>query len=43
MADVVIEERRGDVLLLPTPRSAGPATLTDGFYYACLEMKADGA
>ncbi|HMA11627.1 MAG TPA: 16S rRNA (cytosine(967)-C(5))-methyltransferase RsmB, partial [Steroidobacteraceae bacterium] len=34
---------RGDVVLLPTPRAAGPAALTDGFYYACLEMKADGA
>jgi 16S rRNA (cytosine967-C5)-methyltransferase len=34
---------RDDVLLLPTPRSAGAAALTDGFYYACLEMKAEGA
>jgi 16S rRNA (cytosine967-C5)-methyltransferase len=34
---------REDVLLLPTPRSAGAAALTDGFYYACLEMKAEGA
>jgi 16S rRNA (cytosine967-C5)-methyltransferase len=33
----------GDVMLLPTPRSAGAAALTDGFYYACLEMKAEGA
>jgi 16S rRNA (cytosine967-C5)-methyltransferase len=32
-----------DVMLLPTPRSAGAAALTDGFYYACLEMKAEGA
>lgn len=32
-----------DLLLLPTPRSAGAAALTDGFYYACLEMKAEGA
>ena len=23
--------------LLPTPRAAGPSTLTDGFYYACLQ------
>jgi 16S rRNA (cytosine967-C5)-methyltransferase len=29
-----------DVQLLPTPRADGPAALTDGFYYACLQMKA---
>ena len=34
---------REDVMLLPTPRAAGAAALTDGFYYACLEMKAEGA
>jgi|JI10StandDraft_1071094.scaffolds.fasta_scaffold16296_5 16S rRNA (cytosine967-C5)-methyltransferase len=34
---------REDLTLLPTPRSAGAAALTDGFYYACLEMKAEGA
>ena len=34
---------RDDVVLLPTPRSAGAGALTDGFYYACLEMKAEGA
>jgi 16S rRNA (cytosine967-C5)-methyltransferase len=32
-----------DVVLLPTPRTAGAAALTDGFYYACLAMKAEGA
>jgi 16S rRNA (cytosine967-C5)-methyltransferase len=26
-----------DQALLPAPRTAGPATLTDGFYYACLQ------
>ena len=26
-----------DQALLPTPRASGPATLTDGFYYACLK------
>jgi 16S rRNA (cytosine967-C5)-methyltransferase len=26
-----------DQVLLPTPRAAGPSTLTDGFYYACLQ------
>ena len=26
-----------DQSLLPTPRSAGPSTLSDGFYYACLQ------
>jgi 16S rRNA (cytosine967-C5)-methyltransferase len=26
-----------DLVLLPTPRAAGPSTLTDGFYYACLQ------
>jgi len=26
-----------DQILLPTPRSAGPAAQTDGFYYACLQ------
>jgi 16S rRNA (cytosine967-C5)-methyltransferase len=26
-----------DQALLPVPRAAGPATLTDGFYYACLQ------
>jgi 16S rRNA (cytosine967-C5)-methyltransferase len=31
-----------DITLLPSPRSAGAAALTDGFYYACLEMKVDG-
>jgi 16S rRNA (cytosine967-C5)-methyltransferase len=25
-----------DVQLLPQPRELGPATLVDGFYYACL-------
>jgi 16S rRNA (cytosine967-C5)-methyltransferase len=25
-----------DLVLLPMPRAAGPSTLTDGFYYACL-------
>jgi len=30
----------GDVQLLPTPRTEGPGALTDGFYYACLQMKA---
>jgi 16S rRNA (cytosine967-C5)-methyltransferase len=39
----VFRRVRDDVLLLPTPRSAGAAALTDGFYYACLEMKAEGA
>ena len=34
---------REDLLLLPTPRSAGAGALTDGFYYACLEMKPGGA
>jgi 16S rRNA (cytosine967-C5)-methyltransferase len=34
---------RDDLLLLPTPRSAGAAALTDGFYYACLQMKDAGA
>ena len=29
-----------DMQLLPTPRTAGPGALTDGFYYACLQMKA---
>jgi 16S rRNA (cytosine967-C5)-methyltransferase len=28
---------RPDLMLLPTPRASGPATLTDGFYYACLQ------
>lgn len=32
---------RPDLRLLPKPRAAGAATLTDGFYYACLQMKAD--
>jgi 16S rRNA (cytosine967-C5)-methyltransferase len=32
-----------DLVLLPTPRADGAAALTDGFYYACLEMKAEGA
>ncbi|MEO8308340.1 MAG: 16S rRNA (cytosine(967)-C(5))-methyltransferase RsmB [Pseudomonadota bacterium] len=26
-----------DVAVLPTPRAAGPPTLTDGFHYACLQ------
>jgi 16S rRNA (cytosine967-C5)-methyltransferase len=26
-----------DLALLPTARTAGPSTLTDGFYYACLQ------
>ena len=26
-----------DLELLPVPRMAGPSTLTDGFYYACLQ------
>jgi 16S rRNA (cytosine967-C5)-methyltransferase len=26
-----------DQALLPNPRAAGPSTLTDGFYYACLQ------
>jgi len=34
---------RADVLLLPTPRTAGAATLTDGFYYACLQKRGGGA
>jgi 16S rRNA (cytosine967-C5)-methyltransferase len=34
---------RPDLLLLPSPRTAGAATLTDGFYYACLQMKGAGA
>jgi hypothetical protein len=25
-----------DEVMLPAPREAGAATLTDGFYYACL-------
>ncbi|HYP78775.1 MAG TPA: 16S rRNA (cytosine(967)-C(5))-methyltransferase RsmB, partial [Steroidobacteraceae bacterium] len=29
-----------DMQLLPTPRTAGPGALTDGFYYASLQMKA---
>jgi len=29
-----------DLQLLPAPRAAGPGALTDGFYYACLQMKA---
>jgi 16S rRNA (cytosine967-C5)-methyltransferase len=32
-----------DRLLLPSPRAAGAAALTDGFYYACLQMKRAGA
>jgi 16S rRNA (cytosine967-C5)-methyltransferase len=32
-----------DVSLLPSPGSAGAGALTDGFYYACLGMKAEGA
>jgi 16S rRNA (cytosine967-C5)-methyltransferase len=31
------ERARPDQRLLPTPRSAGPALVTDGFYYACLQ------
>jgi 16S rRNA (cytosine967-C5)-methyltransferase len=34
---------RPDQLLLPSPRTAGPAALTDGFYYACLQMNGAGA
>ncbi|MFO1503690.1 MAG: 16S rRNA (cytosine(967)-C(5))-methyltransferase RsmB [Steroidobacteraceae bacterium] len=34
---------RADLVLLPTPRSTGAAALTDGFYYACLDMKMEGA
>jgi 16S rRNA (cytosine967-C5)-methyltransferase len=34
---------RDDLLLLPSPRTAGAAALTDGFYYACLQMKGAGA
>jgi 16S rRNA (cytosine967-C5)-methyltransferase len=26
-----------DRVMLPTARSSGPSTLTDGFYYACLQ------
>ena len=29
-----------DIQLLPVPREAGAAAVTDGFYYACLQMKA---
>jgi 16S rRNA (cytosine967-C5)-methyltransferase len=28
---------QADLVLLPTPRAAGPSTLTDGFHYACLQ------
>lgn len=34
---------RADLLLLPTPRAAGAAALSDGFYYACLQMNGAGA
>jgi 16S rRNA (cytosine967-C5)-methyltransferase len=37
----VLQRFRADIQLLPSPRTAGAAALTDGFYYACLEMKAD--
>jgi 16S rRNA (cytosine967-C5)-methyltransferase len=34
---------RADLLLLPSPRTAGAAALTDGFYYACLQKRGGGA
>ena len=34
---------RPDLQLLPRPRAAGAAQLTDGFYYACLTREDDAA
>jgi 16S rRNA (cytosine967-C5)-methyltransferase len=32
-----------DVIMAPAPRAAGAATLTDGFYYACLKKGGESA
>jgi 16S rRNA (cytosine967-C5)-methyltransferase len=37
----VLQRSCADITLLPSPQTAGAAALTDGFYYACLEMKVD--